>query len=68
MFKFSSVMPVLHIKMKTRICEWDFFVQNECSYTGVFVCVCVCVVCVYVCVCVRERERAWVYAYLLHER
>ena len=57
MFKFSSVMPVLHIKMKTRICEWDFFVQNESSYTGV-----------YVCVCVRERERAWVYAYLLHER
>ena len=46
MFKFNSVMPVLNIIMKIRICEWDFFVQNECSYTGV-----------YVCVCVRERER-----------
>ena len=48
MFKFSSVMPVLHIIMKKRICEWDFFVQNECSYTGVCVCVCVWE---------RERER-----------
>ena len=48
MFKFNSVMPVLNIIMKIRICEWDFFVQNECSYTGVCVCVCVCE---------RERER-----------
>ena len=37
MFKFNSVMPTLHIIMKTRICEWDFFVQNE------YACVSVCV-------------------------
>ena len=64
MFKFSSVMPVLHIKMKTRICEWDFFVQNECSYTGVYVCVCVWCVCV--CVCEREREHGCMHIYSMN--
>ena len=47
MFKFNSVMPVLNIIMKTRICDGISLCKMN-----VHTQVCVCV-----CVCERERER-----------